>query len=85
MSGWELVVGAASVSDSTSSKTVVADCAGGKKALGGGYTISGSVEVVAQSSYPSDDDTWTVVAVENDNEPGDWSVTAYVICATVLS
>jgi hypothetical protein len=75
-------------------KTASALCPLGKKALGGGYLIttdSGSVTAAQITVYQSNptgatsDREWFVSAAE---QPGlasseKWSVTAYVICATV--
>ena len=69
--------------------TATADCSSGKKALGGGYLIEdyyGYPEEgpAATASYPSDDDTWTVSGrFIGYHYFGDWSIRAYVVCATI--
>ena len=40
----------------------------------------GSVSIVG--NYPSSATAWTVDALETDNYIGNWSITAYAICAT---
>ena len=66
MSGWEMIVGTVSASNAAVLKTAVANCTLGKKAVGGGYRIFGSVaDITDYESYPSDNDTWTVKAAEN--------------------
>ena len=72
-----------SITSATNSvdKTQDVDCDAGLKAVGGGFLVNnGSVDVLAQSSYPMDADTWRVIAVETRNYNANWSVTAYVIC-----
>ena len=87
VSGWARVVGTASASNGTSPKTAVADCAAGKSVVGGGFVVvaaSGNIaEVTVSSSLPSDADTWSVSAAEdNGNNIGNWSLQAYAICVT---
>jgi hypothetical protein len=49
--------------------------------IGGGASISGGDENVAlQISAPSGT-SWTATATETDDDSGNWSLTAYVICA----
>jgi hypothetical protein len=88
VSGWERVVGTATSSNESSPRTVTADCTAGKVVVGGGYVItaaSGNVaEITVSASWPSDSDTWTVTAAEdNDTNVGLWSLQAYAICASM--
>jgi hypothetical protein len=64
----------------SSDKTVTATCGAGDVVLGGGHILSGSVNLAAQSSYPSSSTVWSVTGVETDNVGGNWTVTAYAIC-----
>ena len=89
MSALELVT-ATSASDSTTPKTQTVSCPGGKKALGGGGSIivSGgpNTDLAIQASQPSGGSpptVWSVTGVETDAVAANWSVTAFVICATV--
>ena len=86
ISGLE-VLSAPSGSNSTSPKTQGTSCSGTQKALGGGgFVTNGGSDVAIQSSYPIGGNPptgWMVTAVETDDTFGSWSVTAYVICATV--
>jgi hypothetical protein len=50
--------------------------------MGGGHVISlAGGDVTAVESYPSAADEWTVSAAEADAVGGNWTVTAYAICA----
>ena len=60
----------------------MADCTAGKKALGGGYLIT-ATSITVTANYPTDTDTWTITADESGTFNGDWSVQAYVVCATM--
>ena len=83
VSNYLRVAGAVSASNSTTPKTVTADCTGGRKVLGGGYTFTaGTSGLVARESRASDDDTWTVTVEEVDGVGGAWSVQAFAVCAT---
>jgi hypothetical protein len=88
VSGWERVVGTATSSNESSPKTVTADCPTGKVVVGGGYVttaVSGNLaEIAVVANWPSDSDTWTVTAAEdNDTNVGLWSVQAYAVCASM--
>jgi hypothetical protein len=88
VSGWERVLGTASASNEISPKTASADCSADKKVIGGGFVVlaaSGNVaEVTVSASWPSDSDTWSATAAEdNDNGVGSWSIQAYALCASV--
>jgi hypothetical protein len=41
-------------------------------------------DITNYESYPSDNDTWTVTATENDNTYSSWSLQAFAICVTAL-
>ena len=86
VSGLELVT-ATSATNSTSPKTQVVSCTGGKRVLGGGGGVSGSANPAIKASQPIGGPPptgWSVTGVETDVLGlGNWSVTAYVICATV--
>ncbi len=79
------VITATSPTDSTSPKTVAVACTGAQKVLGGGGSVTGGgSDVAIQSSYPTGGSPatgWQVTAIEANNLVGNWSVTAYVICA----
>ena len=76
--GYELVTNASP--SNSAGKTVSVDCSsGGKKVVGGGFSIAGSADV-AGYSFPSDSNTWEATAYEVNNENGNWSITAYAIC-----
>jgi hypothetical protein len=82
VSGWELV--STTSPSNTSAKTTSVSCSGSKKVLGGGYTITASgneTQVTVTASYPSANNTWTVITVKNQANPT-WSVSVYAICAT---
>jgi hypothetical protein len=82
------VSGSTSASNETSPKTVTAPCSPGKKVLGGGYAVvaaSGNpAEITVYVNQPTSDTIWTVTAAEDeDKDVGNWSLQAFVICATV--
>ena len=91
VSGWVRVPGTASASNETSPKTVTADCPAGTSVVGGGFVVLAApglgvnvAEITVSASYPSDGDTWSVTAAEdNDGDVGNWSAQAYAICASV--
>jgi hypothetical protein len=86
LSGYE-VVSVTGVSDSNSPKTQAVSCTAGKRALGGGGFITAGTVVYTQSSYPTGDPPqgWSVTARElAAGEPGNWSITVYAICATIV-
>ena len=79
-----------SATDSTSPKTVNSgNCPAGKTVIGGGATIlGGDGNVTLSKSEPGNISgspqratRWDAVAFEANDEPGDWSVVARVICA----
>jgi hypothetical protein len=64
------------------------DCTGGRSVLGGGFIVaveSGSAaEITVYDSHATDSDTWSVTGAEdNDADVGNWSITAFAICALV--
>lgn len=76
------IVTAVSLSNSLSTRTVSVSCAGSAKVLGGGHYLSDAAGVlVVTRSYPSAAGTWTVSAAESKSFPGNWTVTAYALCA----
>ena len=79
-----------SASDSTSPKTVTANCASGEEIVGGGANIEGGAapeNIVLQDSHPDQSDpgdafdSWVAVAVETDADAGNWTLTTYALCA----
>ena len=82
MTGWERL-SAVSATNNTDSKSVSVNCPAGKRLLGGGGLTS-NADVYIYASFPFDDDTWTVGAME-ESLPGPtaWDVTAWAICAAV--
>ena len=79
-----------SASDSTSPKTVTANCASGEEIVGGGANIEGGTapeNIVLQDSHPDQSDpgdpfdNWVAVAVETDADPGNSTLTTYALCA----
>jgi hypothetical protein len=79
-----------SASDSTSPKTVTANCASGEEIVGGGANIEGGTapeNIVLQDSHPDQSnpgdafDNWVALAVETDADAGNWTLTTYALCA----
>jgi hypothetical protein len=85
MSGVERA-SAVSGNDSSSPKTVVAACPSGKTAIGGGGLVSDTA-VVLTATYPTTGaESWTATGAETGlGLLTDWTVTAWVICATVAT
>jgi len=84
ISGLELVT-ATSPNDTTSPKTQTVSCPAGKRALGGGGKTS-VFTTFAMDSFPTGNPPtgWSVTFYRTTSVPADpFSVTAYVICATV--
>ena len=82
------MTGTASASNEGNSKTVTATCPTGKVALGGGFVVTtaggNAAEISIVRSFPSASDVWTVEAREdNDFDVDNWSLQAYVLCATM--
>jgi hypothetical protein len=57
-----------------------------RKVMGGGYSLSvaGSDKVAVVQNYPVSATSWTVQAIETSNVAGDWTLTAYVVCAIAV-
>ncbi len=73
---------ATSVSDSSASKEVLAQCPAGTRVLGGGGTINGggnSVHFIRLQPF-GNTNQFAVGAMEEGFYNGNWSVTAYAIC-----
>lgn len=83
-------VDAASVTDSSTSKTVAAECPTGKRVVGGGGDVAnGNGEVVLDRQQPDQDATGLERFVAGASEDGtgyenDWQLTAYALCADPL-
>ncbi len=60
-----------------------ADCAAGRKLIGGGGSVNGGTpDVVLRRSFPVEaTQSWLVQAIETDPVAGDWNLYAYAICA----
>jgi hypothetical protein len=79
----------ASVSDSSTSKTVTARCPAGRRVLGGGGTVTGGRgQVILERLEPvqtATDDRFVVGAREDGTGfSGSWLLTAYALCASPL-
>jgi hypothetical protein len=80
VTGWELV---SQTSASTSAdKSISVDCPGTKTLLGGGG-LTNNADAYLYASYPTDSNTWTVSAGEDTNLAASWTVTAWVVCASL--
>jgi hypothetical protein len=67
---------------SESDKEATASCGTGRIATGGGYVINGAVngiEVVSDGQF-SDPSVWTVHAIEDTSQAGDWYIVAKALC-----
>jgi hypothetical protein len=78
-----------SISDSSTSKTVVARCPAGKRVLGGGGTVTGGRgQVILERLEPvqtATDDRFVVGAREDaSGYSQNWQLTAYALCASPL-
>jgi hypothetical protein len=75
-------------SNADDSKFTVVNCPAGKIPLGGGAVINGAVPVAITGSHPAGFGTgtpgnaWWATAQEYAANGTNWSLTAYVICAT---
>ncbi len=82
---------ATSVNDSATTKAVTASCPAGREVIGGGVRINGASTdpkngVVVSSSAPVVSATnarvgWEAAAREVGEEPANWQVVAYAVCA----
>jgi hypothetical protein len=85
VTGIQLISGSG-VSNSTSPKTQQQDCPSGKRAVGGGAVLTGTVtNTFLWTSRPTDAGTgWTASGRESTGgNPGSWAVQTWVICAAV--
>jgi hypothetical protein len=84
LSDYQIVSGSVSANSTTSPKTATATCPSGTSALGGGgVTVNnGSGTLSLTNSYPSSSTVWTVTAARQSGS-GNWTVQAYVVCASV--
>ena len=59
-------------------------CPAGKRLIGGGARLNGSIldNVAIQLSYPGDDNTYCRAGGRGRDECGDWSLTVFAVCAT---
>jgi hypothetical protein len=74
------------VFNSTASKSFQVDCPSGKRAVGGGGTLTGTTtNTFLSTSRPSDAGTgWVAAGSESSaGNAGNWAVQAWVVCATV--
>ena len=73
-------------SNSTTPKSFQVDCPSGKRAIGGGGTLTGTItNTFLSTSRPSDAGTgWVATGRESSaGNAGNWAVQAWVVCATV--
>ena len=73
-------------SNSTGPKSFQVDCPSGKRAIGGGGTLTGTTtNTFLSTSRPSDAGTgWIAAGRESSGgNAGNWAVQAWVVCATV--
>jgi hypothetical protein len=79
----QLFVTATSATDSNETKGLYAKCPSGLAPIGGGAEVTGGANRVRIShSVPMINDAWSVSAMEDNNGyAGDWSITAWAICA----
>jgi hypothetical protein len=77
-----------SATNSIAAKTASAVCPAGKRVIGGGARVTGAgiADITINDSFPDSDGTkWNVAARESDATLGQWTLTAYALCATVGS
>jgi hypothetical protein len=83
LSGLQVVNGNSN-SDSSALKTLGIDCPTGKKAIGGGAVQNAAGDPIAIiNSSPKGDTGWTGQAREMVGTNASWSMSVYVVCATV--
>ena len=84
LSGLEIVA-AATATDSSSPKVVVATCPAGKRVVGGAARATGAAvnagNVGVTELYPSSATQWTVRAIETTGIGSSWALTAQAFCA----
>jgi len=79
-------ISSTSVSNSTPVKSFQLDCPSGKRAVGGGGTLTGTItNTFLSTSRPSDAGTgWIAAGHESSaGNGGNWAVQTWVVCATV--
>lgn len=79
-------ISSSGASNSTASKSFQVDCPSGKRAIGGGGTLTGTTtNTFLSTSRPSDAGTgWIAAGRESSaGNAGSWAVQAWVVCATV--
>jgi hypothetical protein len=84
-SGLQLISGSGA-SNSTSPKSQQQDCPSGKRAVGGGGVLTGSItNTFLTSSRPTDAGTgWTATGRESSaGNSGSWAVQTWAVCATI--
>jgi hypothetical protein len=78
------IVTANGPTDSSSSKTWLAQCPAGKVVVGGGGTIAGSTTGIAIiASRPAGDSAWRLSAQEVVANAQNWFILVYAVCAKV--
>jgi hypothetical protein len=82
VSGLERVEVTSPVSSAVT-RTASMPCPAGKRLLGGGARLNGTISdnVAIQLSYPGDDNTYVARAAEIAVNPGTWSLTVFAVCA----
>ena len=65
-------------------RTASMPCPAGKRLIGGGARLNGSIldNVAIQLSYPGDDNTYVARAAEVATNAGNWSLTVFAVCGT---
>src|SRR4029453_15831331 len=84
-SGLQMISGSGA-SNSTSPKSQQQDCPSGKRAVGGGGVLTGSItNTFLTSSRPTDAGTgWTATGRESSaGNSGSWAVQTWAVCATI--
>lgn len=80
------LISGSGASNSTSPKTQQQDCPSGKRAVGGGAVLTGTItNTFLTTSRPTDPGTgWTATGRESSGgNAGSWAVQTWVVCATV--
>jgi hypothetical protein len=74
-----------SLSNSSSTRAVLAQCPAGKSVIGGGALVSNLATggPAVAGSRPEGTDGWYAFAFETGAYAGNWDLSAYAICATV--
>jgi hypothetical protein len=76
-----------SASNTTTTKTAFIACPSGKRLIGGGARLNGTIadDVAIQQSFPDNDNIYRARAAEIVATGGSWSLTVFAICATVAA